>query len=209
YEIVLGVGSALLYLHQDTEQRVVHRDIKPSNIMLDTYFTAKLGDFGLARLINDGRRSHTTGIAGTMGYMDPECVLAGRASVESDMYSFGMVLLEVACGRRPALVQDDGDVIHLMQWVCDLYGGGKTLSAADARLKEEFNGLEMERVKVVGLWCAHPDRGMRPSIRQAVNVLRFEASSPTLPARMLVATYGPPTIPFSSGTLVPSSVSGR
>ena len=80
---MLGVGSALLYLHQDTEQRVVHRDIKPSNIMLDAYFTAKLGDFGLARLINDGRRSHTTGIAGTMGYMDPECVLAGRASVES------------------------------------------------------------------------------------------------------------------------------
>ncbi|KAM3254140.1 hypothetical protein ACQJBY_047956 [Aegilops geniculata] len=114
YEIVLGVGTALLYLHQDTEQRVVHRDIKPSNIMLDAYFTAKLGDFGLARLINDGRRSHTTGIAGTMGYMDPECVLAGRASVESDMYNFGVVLLEVACGRRPALVQEDGDVIHLV-----------------------------------------------------------------------------------------------
>ncbi|VAI27405.1 unnamed protein product [Triticum turgidum subsp. durum] len=182
YEIVLGVGSALLYLHQDTEQRVVHRDIKPSNIMLDAYFTAKLGDFGLARLINDGRRSHTTGIAGTMGYMDPECVLAGRASVESDMYSW-VVLLEVACGRRPALVQDDGDVIHLVQWVWDLYGRGKTLSAADARLKEEFDGLEMERVMVVGLWCAHPHRGMRPSIRQAMNVLRFGASLPALPAR--------------------------
>nr|XP_051189881.1 L-type lectin-domain containing receptor kinase IX.1-like [Lolium perenne] len=120
YEIVLGLGSALLYLHQDTEQRVAHRDIKPSNIMLDASFITKLGDFGLARLINDGRRSHTTGMAGTLGYIDPESVLAGRASVESDVYSFGVLLLEVACGRRPAVVHENGDVVHLVQWVWDL-----------------------------------------------------------------------------------------
>ncbi|KAI4967387.1 hypothetical protein ZWY2020_027890 [Hordeum vulgare] len=180
YETVLGVGSALLYLHQDTEQRVVHRDIKPSNIMLDTSFTAKLGDFGLARLINDGRRSHTTGIAGTMGYIDPESVLAGTASVESDVYSFGVVLLEVASGQRPALVQEEGDVIHLVQWVWELYGRGLILDAADKRLSGEFEGRKMERVMVVGLWCAHPDRGMRPSIRQAMNALRFEAPLPGL-----------------------------
>ncbi|KAM0858687.1 hypothetical protein ACQ4PT_047679 [Festuca glaucescens] len=209
YEIVLGVGSALLYLHQDTEQRVVHRDIKPSNIMLDASFIAKLDDFGLAMLINDGRRSHTTGMAGTLGYIDPESVLAGRASVESDVYSFGVLLLEVACGRRPAVVQENGDVVHLVQWVWDLYGGGGILCAADERLRGEFDGREMEYVLVVGLWCAHPDRGMRPSIRQAVNVLRFEAPLPSLPARMPVATYGPPANPLSFGTLVLSSAKGR
>ncbi|VAI27387.1 unnamed protein product [Triticum turgidum subsp. durum] len=206
---VLGVGSALLYLHQETEQRVVHRDIKPSNIMLDASFIAKLGDFGLARLINDGRRSHTTGIAGTMGYIDPETVLAGRASVESDMYSYGVVLLEVTCGRRPTLIQEDGDIVHLVQWVWDLYSRGSVLNAADQRLKGEFDGEQMERVMVLGLWCGHPDRSMRPSIRQAVSVLRSEAPLPSLPARMPVATYGPPTDPLSSGILVLSRVSGR
>uniref|UniRef100_A0A453JQ15 Protein kinase domain-containing protein n=1 Tax=Aegilops tauschii subsp. strangulata TaxID=200361 RepID=A0A453JQ15_AEGTS len=209
YEIVLGVGSALLYLHQDTKQRVMHRDIKPSNIMLDASFTAKLGDFGLARLINDGRRSHTTGIAGTMGYIDPESLLAGRASVESDVYSFGVVLLEVASGQRPTLIQEDGDVVHLVQWVWDLYGRGSIIDAADERLRGMFDGGEIEHVMVAGLWCAHPDRGMRPSIRQAMNVLRFETPLPSLPARMPVATYGPPTNPLSSGTSVLSSISGR
>lgn len=210
YEIVLGLGSALLYLHEDTEQRVVHRDIKPSNIMLDALFTAKLGDFGLARLINDGRRSHTTGIAGTMGYIDLECVLAGRTSVESDVYSFGVVLLEITSGRRPAVVTRDEEVIRLVQWVWDFYGGGAILDAADKRLSGSgIEGQEMERVMIVGLWCAHPDRSLRPSIRQAMNVLRCEAPLPSLPARMPVATYGPPTNSLGSGTMVMSSVGGR
>lgn len=210
YEIVLGLGSALLYLHEDTEQRVVHRDIKPSNIMLDALFTAKLGDFGLARLINDGRRSHTTGIAGTMGYIDLECVLAGRTSVESDVYSFGVVLLEITSGRRPAVVTRDEEVVHLVQWVWDFYGGGAILDTADKRLSRGgIEGREMERVMIVGLWCAHPDRSLRPSIRQAMNVLRCEAPLPSLPARMPVATYGPPTNSLGSGTMVMSSVGGR
>jgi hypothetical protein len=114
YEVALGLGSALMYLHQDTEQCVVHRDVKPSNIMLDASFNAKLGDFGLARFVCDGRGSLTTGAAGTLGYMDPKCVFSGTASMESDVYSFGVVLLEIACCRRPAVARDDdeGAVIH-------------------------------------------------------------------------------------------------
>uniref|UniRef100_A0A0E0BV14 Protein kinase domain-containing protein n=1 Tax=Oryza glumipatula TaxID=40148 RepID=A0A0E0BV14_9ORYZ len=198
YEVVLGVGAALLYLHEETtEQCVLHRDIKPSNVMLDASFDAKLGDFGLARLVGDGRRSRTTGAAGTLGYMDPACVSAFTASVESDVYSFGVLLLEVACGRRPA-VATDGDVVHLAQWVWEWHGGGAILDAADARLDGEFDGQEMERVLAVGLWCAHPDRALRPSVRQAVGVLRFEAPLPALPARMPVATYTTP--PAAAGS---------
>ena len=104
---MLGIGSALLYLHQDWEQCVVHRGIKPSNVMLDASFNAKLGDFGLARLVDHSRESHTTALAGMMGYMDPECMVSGSASAMSDVYSFGVVALEIACGRRPIVVLEE------------------------------------------------------------------------------------------------------
>jgi serine/threonine protein kinase len=190
---VLGLGAALLYLHEEWEQCVVHRDIKPSNIMLNASFSAKLGDFGLARLVEHGRGSLTTALAGTMGYMDPECMTTGRTNTESDVYSFGVVLLEIACGRRPVVVtQEEEDAMHLAQWVWDSYGRGRLLDAADTSLNEEFNAPEMERVMIVGLWCAQLDFKLRPSIRQAVNVLRSEAPLPSLPATMPVAAYMPP-----------------
>ena len=190
------MGSALLYLHQEWEQCVVHRDIKPSNVMLDSSFNAKLGDFGLARLVNHSRAAHTTWLAGTMGYMDPECVVTSRASVQSDVYSFGVVLLEVACGRKPVVLEEEDESrVLLVQWVWDLYGRGELLDAADPRLDDGgggFQPLEMERVLGVGLWCVHPDYASRASIRQAMSVLQFEAPLPELPLEMPVATYGPP-----------------
>uniref|UniRef100_A0A0E0MPF1 Protein kinase domain-containing protein n=1 Tax=Oryza punctata TaxID=4537 RepID=A0A0E0MPF1_ORYPU len=184
--------------YEETEQRVVQRDIKPSNVMLDASFNAKLGDFGLARLIGEPSSSRTTmpttRLAGTMGYMDPECMVTGRASVESDVYSLGVVLLELACGRCPVMTRPDGSAVHLAQLVRDLHDAGRVTAAADCRLNGVFDGDEMERVLVVGLWCAHPDRGMRPAIRQAVNVLRFDAPLPRLPlpAKLPAAAYAPP-----------------
>nr|CDM85947.1 unnamed protein product [Triticum aestivum] len=178
HKIVLGIGSALLYLHEEWEQCVLHRDIKTSNMMLDASFNVKLGDFGLARLVDHDRGAHTTELAGTLGYMDPECTVSGRSSTESDVYSFGVVLLEIACGRRPTVARPDGTLIHLAQRVSELYGQGRILDAADARLDGNFDPQEMERVLAVGLWCACHDRDLRPSIRQAINVLRLEAPLP-------------------------------
>ncbi|KAM3316223.1 hypothetical protein ACQJBY_034387 [Aegilops geniculata] len=211
HEILLGLGSALLYLHQDWDQCVLHRDIKPSNIMLDASFKAKLGDFGLAKLVQHGRRSLTTDFAGTMGYMDPECMTTGKTNPESDVYSFGVVLLETACGRRPVVVaQREEDAVHLAQWVWDLYGKGRILDAADERLGGVFDAQEMKRVMIVGLWCSQLDFKMRPSIRQAVNVLRSEAPLPSLPALMPVAYYMPPvaTRSFTSSSVTSGSSSG-
>ncbi|EFH64780.1 hypothetical protein ARALYDRAFT_475760, partial [Arabidopsis lyrata subsp. lyrata] len=100
YKIALGLASALLYLHEEWDQCVLHRDIKASNIMLDSDFNVKLGDFGLARVMNHEHGSHTTGLAGTFGYMAHEYVTKGSASKESDIYSFGIVLLEIVTGRK-------------------------------------------------------------------------------------------------------------
>jgi serine/threonine protein kinase len=120
-------------------------------------------------------------------------MITGRTNAVSDIYSFGVVLLEIACGRRPVVVAEkEEDTVHLAQWVWGSYGRGRILDAADARLSGEFDAREMERVMFVGLWCSQLDLKLRPSVRQAINVLRFEAPLPSLPATMPVANYMPP-----------------
>ncbi|KAA8536352.1 hypothetical protein F0562_028830 [Nyssa sinensis] len=200
YKIAQGLASALLYLHEEWEQCVVHRDVKSSNIMLDSSFNTKLGDFGLARFVDHEKGSQTTDLAGTMGYVAPECVLTGKASRESDVYSFGIVALEITCGRKPIDPKAEESQIILVEWVWELYGMGKILEAADPKLCADFDEREMERLMIVGLWCAHPDINCRPLIRQAIHVLTFEASLPSLPAKMPVPTYLSPPV------LVPSSL---
>ncbi|KAL7227609.1 hypothetical protein ACSBR1_022472 [Camellia fascicularis] len=100
YKIAQGLALALLYLHEGWEKCVVHRDVKSNNIMLDSNFNAKLGDFGLARFVDHGKNAQTTNLARTRGYMSPEYLVTGKASKESDVYSLGIVALEIACGRR-------------------------------------------------------------------------------------------------------------
>ncbi|XP_010445930.1 PREDICTED: L-type lectin-domain containing receptor kinase S.6 [Camelina sativa] len=180
--IILGVASALTYLHEECERQIIHRDVKTCNIMLDTDFNAKLGDFGLAEIYEHSallaRRAPTLP-AGTMGYLAPEYVYTGVPSEKSDVYSFGVVILEVCTGRRP--VGDDGTVLVELMW--SLWETGKVLDGADIMLREEFDAEEMERVLMVGMVCAHPDCDKRPRIKEAVRIIRGEAPSPVLPVR--------------------------
>ncbi|XP_034681003.1 L-type lectin-domain containing receptor kinase IX.1-like [Vitis riparia] len=201
YRIALGLASSLLYLHEEWEQCVVHRDIKSSNVMLDSDFNAKLGDFGLARLVDHGKGSQTTVLAGTMGYMAPECFMTGKASKESDVYSFGIVALEICCGRRAVETKAEENQIRLVEWVWDLCGVGKLLEAADPRLSADYDDQQMERLMIVGLWCAHPDCNARPSMREAISVLNSEALLPLLPIKMPVPMYyAPPALQTSYST---------
>lgn len=202
YKIAQGLASALLYLHEEWEQCVVHRDIKCSNVMLDSSFNTKLGDFGLARLVDHGKGAQTTVLAGTMGYMAPECFVTGKASRESDVFSFGVVALEIACGRKPIDPNAEESRIRLVEWVWTLYGIGKLVEAADPKLSGEFDEQEMQCLMIVGLWCAHPDSTLRPSISQAIHVLNLQAPLPVLPIRMPVASYSTPeNMPLPSPSL--------
>ncbi|KAM7489927.1 hypothetical protein LguiB_027411 [Lonicera macranthoides] len=189
YSIAKGLASALLYLHEEWEQCVLHRDIKSSNIMLDLSFNAKLGDFGLARLVDHSKGAQTTLLAGTMGYMAPECVITGQASKGSDVYSFGIVALEIASGLKPMDQKGVEGQVRLVDRIWDLYGLGKLLEGADPKLCGDFDDTQMECLMIVGLWCAHPDHSLRPSIRQAIQVLSLEAPLPNLPSAMPVPFY--------------------
>ncbi|CAI9272067.1 unnamed protein product [Lactuca saligna] len=214
YKIAMGVASALLYLHEEWEQCVVHRDIKSSNIMLDSSYNAKLGDFGLARFVDHDLGSQTTVIAGTMGYLAPECLMTGKASRESDVYSFGVVALEIACGRKPIDTKVEPSKQRLVEWIWSLYGEGKLFEGVDERLNGEFDQRELECLMVVGLWCSHPDSSSRPSIKQAISVLNFEARLPSLPAKHPVPVYYAPPMSmcrftYTSSVGLSSTVSER
>ncbi|XP_068312226.1 L-type lectin-domain containing receptor kinase IX.1-like [Pyrus communis] len=182
YKIALGLASALHYLHEEAEQCVLHRDIKSANVLLDDNFSTKLGDFGIAKLVDPRFRSQTTGVVGTFGYMAPEYASGGRASKESDIYSLGVVALEIACGRRT--YQDEEYHVPLFRWVWQLYLAGNLLHVADERLNLNFDRNEMECLLFVGLWCTHPMKTERPKAGQVIKVLQLEAPLPELPPDM-------------------------
>ncbi|KAE8676478.1 L-type lectin-domain containing receptor kinase VIII.2 [Hibiscus syriacus] len=184
-KIVLGVASALAYLHQECDHQVIHRDVKTSNIMLDEGFNAKLGDFGLARQVEHDKSPDATVAAGTMGYLAPEYLLTGRATEKTDIFSYGAVVLEVASGRRPIERDSIGNSLkcntNLVEWVWGLHQEGRLLSAADPRLEGEFEEGSMRRVLMVGLACSHPDPMSRPTMRGVVQMLVGEAEVPVVP----------------------------
>ncbi|KAJ7958472.1 Lectin-like receptor kinase [Quillaja saponaria] len=183
YKIALGLASAIHYLHEDAEQCVLHRDIKSANVLLDTDFSTKLGDFGVAKLVDPLLRTRMTGVVGTYGYLAPEYFNHGRASKESDIYSFGVVALEIACGRKTYL-DNEGYHVPLVKWVWELYVAGDILNAADERLKMEFDESEMRCLLIVGLWCTHPNDRKRPKAGQVIKVLQLGAPLPELPHDM-------------------------
>ena len=167
----------------------MHRDIKSSNVMLDSNFNAKLGDFGLARFFGPGLGSQTTNLAGTMGYIAPECLITSKFSKESDVFSFGIVVLEIACGRKVVEPKEEESKISLLNWVWELYGEGRLLEAVDETLNGDYDMDEMKCLMIIGLWCAIPDHTLRPSIRQAIKVLNDEAPLPSLPSKMPQPLY--------------------
>ncbi|RAL48125.1 hypothetical protein DM860_005549 [Cuscuta australis] len=177
--VIHGVASALVYLHEECENKIIHRDVKSCNIMLDSDFNPKLGDFGLAEVFDKCRARDVTVPAGTMGYIAPEYAFSGVPTVKTDVYSFGVVVLEVASGRRP--VDENGVVIT--DWVWDLWEKGRIGEAADPRMSGRYDREEVERVVMVGLSCVHPDHERRPTMREAARMLKGEDPVPILPSR--------------------------
>ncbi|XP_058091740.1 probable L-type lectin-domain containing receptor kinase S.5 [Magnolia sinica] len=176
HKMIQGVASALSYLHDGCDRRVLHRDVKSSNVMLDNEYKARLGDFGLARTVQyDGGTHHSTSvIAGTPGYIAPEYYLTGRASAETDVYGFGVFAIEVTCGRPPG---NDG----IVDWLWGLYGREKLLDAVDPQMHGGFEEEQVGHVLTLGLACCHPNPNERPSMRVVLQMLTGEAGPPIPP----------------------------
>jgi serine/threonine protein kinase len=176
--IIKGIASGLLYLHEECEQVVIHRDIKTSNVLLDSEMNARLGDFGLARSHDHGADAHTTHVAGTWGYIAPELARLGKATKATDVFAFGVLMMEIACGRRPILVNtDNGEPLALADWVLAAWRGGSITGATDPRL-DSYIEEEMELVLKLGLLCSHSLPNARPRMRLVMQFLERDASLP-------------------------------
>ncbi|KAL0666008.1 hypothetical protein Bca4012_028712 [Brassica carinata] len=140
FKIIKDVASALAYLHHGWLQVVVHRDIKPANVLIDDKMNASLGDFGLAKLYDQGSEAQTSRVAGTFGYMAPELMRTGRPTTGTDVYAFGVFMLEVSCGRKLFEPRAEPEEVVLADWTINRWENGDIVEAASERIRTEKMG---------------------------------------------------------------------
>ncbi|XP_008779807.2 G-type lectin S-receptor-like serine/threonine-protein kinase LECRK2 [Phoenix dactylifera] len=175
--IALDIAKGIHYLHEDCETRIIHCDIKPENILMDDNWTAKISDFGLAKLLMPSQTRTFTGIRGTRGYLAPEWHKNAPISVKADVYSFGIVLLEIVCCRRNMELEAEEDAIILLDWVHDCFMNGEL----EMLVPDEVDTTELNRLVKVGLWCIQSEPGSRPSMKNVVMMLEGNVGIPLPP----------------------------
>ncbi|XP_059065447.1 probable serine/threonine-protein kinase PBL21 isoform X2 [Cryptomeria japonica] len=203
-KIILDIIRGIRYLHEGTNECMVHRDIKPSNILLDKDFNAKISDFGISRILPDDTQSApletctdggvspthlanlsthvTTNTSGTMGYIDPECFETCRVTIKSDIYSFGMLLLNIVSGKK--LIQQKDEGMHILSdhaW--RLHKEDRLIELINPQLlgTEGLNPTRILRTITVALWCIQRESKIRPSTSQVFDMLSTEEEIPTPP----------------------------
>lgn len=191
YNIITGVAAALSYLHGDWEHCILHRDIKPGNVLLDSDMNARLADFGLARLVGHNKDALTTMMAGTFGYMAPELPYTGKVTTQSDVYSFGILVLEVVSGRGPLHVQKHSEVqVEILLDIAWAAQERSNLSSiVDRRLEDDYDLKQATLALEVALLCCHPDPVARPSMKTVSQVLSGIIKLPMLPTSQPMVTY--------------------
>ncbi|RDX74769.1 Cold-responsive protein kinase 1, partial [Mucuna pruriens] len=168
--ICMGTARGLAFLHEELVPHIVHRDIKASNILLDRDFNPKIGDFGLAKLFPDDITHISTRIAGTTGYLAPEYAMGGQLTMKADVYSFGVLILEIISGKSSARTNWGGSNKFLLEWAWQLYEEGKLLELVDPDMVE-FPEEEVIRYMKIAFFCTQAAASRRPMMSQVVEML--------------------------------------
>ena len=178
FKIIKDVASALCYLHNEWGQVVIHRDIKPANVLIDHHMDARLGDFGLAKLYDQGFVPQTSRVIGTIGYIAPELIRSGRATTGTDVYAFGLFMREVSCGRRLIEPRAPSNEAVLAEWTLECWESGDILEAASERLHAEQDREQVELVMKLGVLCSHEVATIRPDMSKVIKILNCDVQLP-------------------------------
>ncbi|CAI9115802.1 OLC1v1016798C2 [Oldenlandia corymbosa var. corymbosa] len=172
--IIVGAAKGLTYLHEGLEPKVVHRDIKSSNILLDKQWNSKVSDFGLAKLLGSERSYITTRVMGTFGYVAPEYASTGMLNERSDVYSFGILLMEIITGRNPVDYSRPPGEVNLVDWLKTMVSNRNAEGVLDPKLPEQPSSRALKRALLVALRCVDPNAQKRPKMGHVIHMLEAD-----------------------------------